>query len=404
LIPERRRAQFDTMAACQQQPQMMYPPAGGYAGGNGAMGGAGGGFGSGGAVAGGAGAGGAAGGGCAAVCCAAGGGGAMSFVGQGAGDYTMETTYRYVGPGGGEFGHVAPKKNCFAVVICGGSTALLIALIVLLLLLFRETTTTTTMKSAVDRGECLVWGDPHVQTWDGAFTSPVTEGEYYLVKTETFSIQALCLATPFTEGLAATHEIAIGGSDLKGHTIRVGPMEGGKILIDGQPALTSFPSSQDIDGAAYLSYNSAGNLVDKAQGDLEKHVVHINLENGHSIQVMRWANHINVRIFTHFAEKLRSLTDGLCGNFNKDPSDDTPELVASRNAANVADRDCMFDHRGSFRPAPTHNIEECKRDVQRYNKAVEICSTATTPALKEGCVFDVCFAGSKYAAQMGLQA
>lgn len=92
---------------------------------------------------------------------------------------------------GGEFGHVAPKKNCFAVVICGASTALLIALIVLLVLLFRgEPTPTTTMKTAGDKGECLVWGDPHVQTWDGAFTSPVTEGEYYLVKTETFSIQA----------------------------------------------------------------------------------------------------------------------------------------------------------------------------------------------------------------------
>lgn len=177
------------------------------------------------------------------------------------------------------------------------------------------------------------------------------------------------MATPFTEGLAATHEIAIGGSDLNGHTIRVGPMEGGKILIDGQPALTSFPSSQDILGAGYLSYNSDGNLVDKAQGDLEKHVVHISLENGHSVQVMRWANHINVRIFTHFAEKLRSLTDGLCGNFNNDPSDDTPELVDSRNAANVAERDCMFDHRGSFKPTATHAIEECKKDAERLARS-----------------------------------
>mmetsp|Transcript_83470 Transcript_83470/g.233856 ORF Transcript_83470/g.233856 Transcript_83470/m.233856 type:complete len:395 (+) Transcript_83470:77-1261(+) len=394
------------MAACQQQYAMMDQAAGVYAG-NGGYAGSGGFAGNGGFVGGaipGAGAGvatsatGSA--GCAGCCDDSGVGGPLNYVGQGRGDWAVQTTYVYVGAGRGDLGHMAPKKNGLAVVVCG--VVVLVALVLLAVFMLQPVTTTTRGVEKFSNlggstGTCLIYGDPHVESFDGASTMYVDEGEYYLVKTDTISIQALCLATPFTEGLAATHELAVGGSALGGHVIRVGPMENGQILLDGQPALTAFPSSQTVAGVGSLSYNADGELVDGAQGHLEKHVVHISLDSGHLIDVMRWSNHINVRI----AMASGSPTDGLCGNFNGQAGDDSAALITARNAAAVPESECLFDHQGAFKPAPAHSIAECKRDTQRYNKAVELCGAAGA-ALKEGCIFDVCFAGARYAKQIGL--
>merc|ERR1711976_1101396 len=150
------------------------------------------------------------------------------------------------------------------------------------------------------------------------------EGEFWVVKSPMVWLQGRFLATPFTKGLAATHAIAVGGPFMQGHTIIVGPMDNGQILIDGQPACTSFPSTCGIAGVATVSYNGAGKLVDSAQSHLVKHIVHIDAPLGVHLQVMRWANHINVKI----TMRPRSGgQDGVCGNFNGNADDDTTEQI-----------------------------------------------------------------------------
>lgn len=140
--------------------------------------------------------------------------------------------------------------------------------------------------------------------------------------------------------------------------------------------------------------------MDEAQSHLEKHVLHVSLNSGVLIQVMRWSNHINVRISMQKTSPWTG-ADGLCGNFNREVSDDTEASIIARNAAAVPESECLFDHQGSFKPAPAHSLAECKRDPERYNTAVKLCNTAN-PALKQGCIFDVCFAGKRYAQQIGL--
>lgn len=149
---------------------------------------------------------------------------------------------------------------------------------------------------AAQRSSCLVWGDPHVETFDHAAPNFFEQGDAWLVRSQDVHIQACYKATPFTNGLAATNAIAVGGPFLQGHTIIVEPLDEGEILVDGAPALTSFPSTRDVAGIATLSYNSMGNVVDDAHAKLDKHIVHMDLPLGVHIQVLRWANHLNVRI------------------------------------------------------------------------------------------------------------
>lgn len=62
----------------------------------------------------------------------------------------------------------------------------------------------------------------------------------------------------------------------------------------------------------------------------------------------------------------------------------------------------MFVHKGSLTPAASHTVEECKRDIDRYSKAVGICDVVATPASKEGCILDLGSARPKHAAQLGI--
>merc|ERR1719414_245214 len=124
--------------------------------------------------------------------------------------------------------------------ILGG--VLVLVLIIVVIVIAQPPTTTTTPKVLGPPGDCLLWGDPHVETFDHGFPNFYSEGEYWVVKSPHVYIQARYLATPFTNGLSATHQIAVGGPFLNGHKVVVGPMENGQIAMDGTPILTTFPS------------------------------------------------------------------------------------------------------------------------------------------------------------------
>merc|ERR1719195_200033 len=70
-------------------------------------------------------------------------------------------------------------------------------------------------------GKCIVWGDPHVMTFDGMHSDYYSPGEYWIVKSSTISIQARYLPTRYTSGLAVTKELAISGPLLKGHKLLI---------------------------------------------------------------------------------------------------------------------------------------------------------------------------------------
>jgi len=323
----------------------------------------------------------------------------MSFVGAGVGSYSAETTYKYVGLGAGEFDVIRPK---FGLMGCGVVIFVaVLAAIIALIMLWPDSPTTTTPAPTGPPSTCLIWGDPHLDTFDHAFPSFYEEGEFWLVRSKMVAIQGRYLATQFTNGLSATNAIAVGGPFLLGHTVVVGPLNGGQILFDGEPALTNFPSSAALAGVATLRYDGQGNLVDAAQGHLDMRVVHMDLPLGVQVEVFRWENHINVRIT--MAPRVGG-QDGHCGNFNGLAEDDTSEQIKARIGMGIVDGECLFHHTSPVRPGPQHSLGECKREHPvKFALALRTCRASDalldTDRAKRGCVFDVCFAGLQYAAQ-----
>merc|ERR1719394_424318 len=325
--------------------------------------------------------------------------GVMTFVGGG-GSYMTETTYKYVGRGAGEFSYVTPKTtSCMMFVVPG---ILVLLLIVLVILWMGGPTTTTTPKPEGPPGDCLLWGDPHVETFDHGFPNFYDEGEFWVVKSTAVWIQARYLATPFTNGLAATHQIAVGGAFISNHKIVVGPMENGQIVMDGTPILTTFPSQfRDDSCGCVLSYNGEGKLVDNAQGHLDKHIVHMSLPLGVNLQVMRWANHLNVRITMSPSADGQ---DGSCGNFNGNAVDDATAAIKARIGQRVAAAELLFHMAAAVGPGGQHvTVADCQQ--QKREHAMTICKAKQPSAggkLLESCIFDVCFAGEQYAGEDGL--
>jgi len=322
----------------------------------------------------------------------------MAFVGAG-GSYTVETTYKYVGAGAGTFELVKTRMAPRPVfMLC---TAVVVVVLLAVLLIVNPFPTTTTTPTPGPRGSCVMWGDPHFETFDHSFPNFYEEGEYWVVKKDNLvKIQGRYLATPFTNGLSATHQIAVGGDFLQGHTIVVGPMENGQILVDGQPAMQGFPSTYSIPGVATLSYNGMGQLVDDAQSHLEKHIVHMDLPLGVHLQVMRWANHLNVKITMNAFEGM----DGGCGNFNGQSTDDSTQAIKARIGERIPHTDLLFHHAMQVGPAPHKTIADCPES--KRTAAMKACAESNkgmTGHLLDDCVFDTCFGGEQYAAEDGME-
>jgi len=318
----------------------------------------------------------------------------MAFVGAG-GSYPMETTYKYVGAGAGQFEVVRSLPARFPVLpaIAGIIVVVLIAVLVVV----GVPTTTTTTPAPGPRGSCVMWGDPHFETFDHSFPNFYEEGEYWVVKKDNLvKIQGRYLSTPFTDGLSATHQIAVGGDFLQGHTIVVGPMENGGITVDGQSVMQAFPSTYSIPGVASLSYNGMGQLVDNAQSHLEKHIVHMDLPLGVHLQVMRWANHLNVRITMNAFEGQ----DGGCGNFNGRAIDDTTQAIKARIGARVPSEELLFHHRAQVTGGPVKTMADCAQPKREH--AMKACKPLEGHVF-EDCVFDTCFGGDQYAAEDGME-
>jgi len=251
---------------------------------------------------------------------------------------------------------------------------------------------------------CKLWGDPHVETFDGSFANFYDTGDYWVVKSQPVLMQGRFAPTPYTGNLAATKEFAIGGPFMRNQVFTVGPMDGGKITFDGEEVLQQFPSSMDLNGVGTATYDSSGVLVDPAITE-PVHRVFLQLELDVRVTIFRWANHIDVRIVM---AQLPNGQDGVCGNFNLDPSDDTTELILAR-IGRVSPNQLLFPGGpivyGALGAPPS--LSDC--DPAKRKKAEEMCGgvpgeSKEPKEVMEDCIFDVCFGGEQYAHEGGLTA
>merc|ERR1712241_697903 len=172
--------------------------------------------------------------------------GDWTYVGEGNGNYSPPSGYNYVGEGAGSFTKetIATPYGCRLRPCCLILLPLLLLPFLLPYLINMFNTTPPTPvptppppppipvpvpmpapKPAFGAfGTCVGWGDPHVRTFDGMRADYYSSGEYYIVKSPFISIQGRYLPTKYTNGLAVTKMIAIGGPLLKGNKLIIGPL------------------------------------------------------------------------------------------------------------------------------------------------------------------------------------
>jgi len=260
-------------------------------------------------------------------------------------------------------------------------------------------------RSAPELGTCLIWGATHFKTFDNADASRYGEGQVWLIRSETVKVQGRFLATEFSKGQGAMHDIAFSGSFIGGHTLKVAALDG-KIMWDDKEILKDINGHAfDPDGYGKIIYDDQGQLVDSQMENLPQRIVHINFPGSFFAQVFRWDNHLNVRIRMPAIDQ-----DGHCGNFNGDASDDARSSVVERIGSEVGERALLFNTYTPSTPGKKLTLDDCsaakllaaKQECQSIQDglAVDISNkgnSQVTQAIIKGCVHDVCFAGKQYA-------
>jgi hypothetical protein len=246
----------------------------------------------------------------------------------------------------------------------------------------------TTAAPSLPPAVCQIWGDPHINTFDKGHADFYGEGIKWIVKSSDVYVQGRYKATPFTNGLAATDSIAVGGPFMQGHVLKVGPMETGQITFDDQVILASF-GTFNAAGLGTVTYDDQGDLVDGAMSHLQRHIVHMALPAGVTIEVMRWSNHLNLRI----TMTPRQGQDGHCGNFDGNPADDNTDAIRARVGLGVAQSESLFRTYQVSVPGKRETVNDCPPDKRTAAEAQ--CKQAGRTDLQE-CIFDACFAGPQY--------
>ena len=338
-----------------------------------------------------------------------------SYVGEGRGGYAVTPSYAYVGEGAGSYSKdvIVTPYGCRIKPCC-----LLLALLALLPLLYYllkpcgglcdlfgvycDACMTPTPAPTGPIGECTIWGDPHIRTFDGARSDYYSSGEYWIVKSPNLWIQGRYLPTKMTNGLAVTKTLAIGGPMLKNGKLLISPTV---TTWNGAQVLTGFPSSFNVPNLLDLKYDNMGMLLQKGRSGKPKHIVHVKLFDGSPegvmIQVNRWTEaaegeYINAKISMHATPGM----DGHCGNFNANAADDDRLQVRSRVGTTGVEQGPMF-------------LFDAKTPVTQGNRPdINNCPPATLDTAKADCkkkyggfippmhcLLDYCFAGKAIAMQ-----
>ncbi|CAK0851341.1 unnamed protein product [Prorocentrum cordatum] len=270
---------------------------------------------------------------------------------QGTGEYIACTTYKYVG--------------------CGAGNVALFPV------------------PAVAPG-CSCWS--HVSFY--------SQGEYWLVKSQTVWIQARYMPTPITNGLSV--EVAVGGPFLdsltgKRNVLRISAL---KASFNGQPIIPNFPDKWgNQDPMIGVVTDSNGDVMQPGRQGKEMHVVHVKLPDFVSLQINRWnepgeGDYINVQITM---PKQPGGQDGHCGNFNGNPADDTRPLIRSRvGTTGVAQANLLFETKTPVVKPNRPDLNNCP--TKKADHAREVCLRQSNNGMaSHDCMVDVCFGGDQFA-------
>jgi len=240
---------------------------------------------------------------------------------------------------------------------------------------------------------CTLWGDPHIFTFDRSRLVFYSEGDFWIVKSDTVQIQGRFQATDWTRkndqtDYSSMTGIVISGPFLQNRKIQVEPMDSGKIKCDGQEILHQFGATKC--GEAMIKYDQQGQLVDSAMAFLPHKVVHMVLPGNVILQVNRWPNFINAKI------TMPQVTgqDGVCGDFNgkvKNGLSAGKELHA-KFGYGVPSHELLFPNSIPLHiPAKSPSSKRCS--PAKRSKAESICHQEAADAVGWSfaeCLGDVC--------------
>jgi hypothetical protein len=242
---------------------------------------------------------------------------------------------------------------------------------------------------------CTLWGDPHVIQFDQVGTdknqaaSFYGDGDFWVVKSSTVHIQGRFEGTKYTEGLAATNQIVVGGPFLHGHKIEVGTRESGVLTVDGQPVLGTFPGSYKGEGFTMV-YTSQGEVPDVVPQGNEKRIVRMMLPLGVKVQVYQWNNYLDVQV----EMSPQAGQDGVCGNFNGNHGDDTTQAIIQRIGARVRPAENLLSGQAMIEFTPQMQkmmAAQCPAAQQHMSTCGTSLGVAPTDILAKSCAFDECF-------------
>merc|ERR1719284_161489 len=116
---------------------------------------------------------------------------------------------------------------------------------------------------------------------------------------------------------------------------------------------------------------------------------------GLKVEVFRWNNYVDVRIIVSRMQFGNATIDGVCGNFNCNPMDDSTAAIMQRVGARVEPGQNMFNSRTSaaVTPAMVKMIHaECP--AQTLATAQTTCQGSLPGVgndMVQSCVYDMCF-------------
>jgi len=207
---------------------------------------------------------------------------------------------------------------------------------------------------------CAIADDPHVRVFDGKQISLLqadqkasmvnmmkgTEvADVWLVRGTTFNGLSVDIQAKYMTNItqikdAGEHAVfvrslAVGGYFIQGNKLVIGPLVE-HISWNGKPILLEEDSEFYLKGLIHARRHFNSTLVEDMS--IANPGINIQFPHGVKMTINRRAQYVNVAIRM---PKLTGGQDGLCGNFNGDASDDSLEMIESRNIE-VQDSDSLF--------------------------------------------------------------
>merc|ERR1739844_269003 len=257
------------------------------------------------------------------------------------------------------------------------------------------TTAQTTAQPVGPPGTCVVWGDPHILTFDKKRVDFYTQGEYWIVKSTTVQIQGQYKPTHATSGLSVLKAIAFGGQFLKNNKLVIGTTSAS---WNGQPILAGFPATYS-NALVQAQYDGNGATMQDGRAGKALHIIHLTLPLSVNVQINRWmeaseGNYINAKI----TMPAQPGQDGHCGNFNNNLADDDRLQIRARvGTTGVAQGDLLFPIQKT--PVVQGNrpdINNC--EASKLNGAKDLCKKKEHKFIPSmACLIDVCFGGNGFA-------